>query len=329
MRAKRSLALIGLALAMGCVSPSPPGSEDGEETGGESTTTQSTGGTSTGESGTETETTGGGTDTGGTETGGTDTGETDTGATDTGETDTGGPQECGGPPFPAEYDEEAPEGGAVSMGCADPGGFGSPVEFAATPREDPRMEALAIELDETFIATQSSYDRLVEDVYAIRCEHPEVEHIDYFWWVPDRLSLSLDDATHQLVKDGEYDAWDCLNAWYGFRVDLVGNNAAFVVLSAAGTFDEAKLKSSYEALPGVTAASPNGPAGDGSSICVTADGQTRHYVFEDRWGDCPSGCIWEHDYYFTTDSPGQVVFHGEWSSDSNDPAPDWVGSYGC
>lgn len=236
---------------------------------------------------------------------------------------------CGGPPVGGGGDEEAPEGGVVPIGCDDPGGFGTPAEFAQTPREDPRLEGLAVELDGDFFADQETYDRLVDDVYAIRCDYPEVKNIDYFEWSIPNFAIVFDEPTSQMVKDGTYHGWDCLNAWYGFHTVLISNDGTVAVLRTANNFNMWKIAPSYEDLPGVMNAHPLGVAGDGPSICVTVEGDVWHYVFEDRFGDCAEGCTEEHDYYFSTSIPGQATLHAEWASNSNAPAPPWVALYGC
>ncbi len=226
------------------------------------------------------------------------------------------------------HDAAAGDGGPKEDVRADscPGvGLGTPAEIAATPRADVNLERLALIRSPGVTASQSIYDRVVEDVGRIRGLYPQVAHIDFFPEDDGKgLLLLVDENTFAAMKAGTYDAWDCLHQYYGLEtIDfLVG----FVQLSLKGIYDTRLIAAEYAELPGVTDALPATYAGDGPTICLGAkEGEdVWHYVFDDASGDCPAGCTM-HDYtYFTTTTTGSVTLVATWRSTDSAPVPTWL-----
>ncbi len=219
----------------------------------------------------------------------------------------------------AAGDAGSPSGGAASDDCKSE--VPSAADLASTPRADQNLELLALKFSDDVIADQSVYDRLVRDVGAIRAQDPSVKSIGYF--APNdgkTLLLTVDFPTLTQMQNGSYHAWDCLNAAYGLTgiTPLPASNPTFenyVTVELKGIYRLNLLGEQYAKLAGVSDAGPSSGGGDGSSICVTREEDTWHYVFDEAGGDCPAGCT-EHAYtHFTTDLAGTVTALGKLTAD--------------
>jgi len=227
-------------------------------------------------------------------------------------------------------------GGSTDTGTADTGtvdacaaytGQGTAEALAATPRARPDLEQLAMVLNPGFTADEATYDRLLADTTAMGGLQSRVADITYRAAFPgDRLVVSADASTLAAMQGGTYTDWTCANDWYGLNDTTF--STGFVVLGFPGTFDIAALATEYAAFPGVTAAEPDDYEGDGPSLCVTPDGTTWNYVFDDASGDCSAGCTSHAYFYFTSEPDGTVAYVGSW--DGTGPAtgqPAWVAKY--
>jgi len=211
--------------------------------------------------------------------------------------------------------------------CANFQGQATPAEIAATPRADTNLEALARSMGTTLVADQVVYDRVVQDVGNIRSQYPDMSSITYFEADDGQvLLIGADSATFANMESGKYPAWDCPNALYEMTSFSV--HSFYAQLTFEGSYEMELLGSEYSLLPGVDYAEPNRRVGDGPTICSTEDGPTYHYVFDNAYGDCFSGCIYHDFSYFTTDSQGMVTFHGKWSNSMSVTPPSWVQQYG-
>jgi len=217
--------------------------------------------------------------------------------------------------------------------CASYVGFGT-AQDAATPRAYPELELMAIDLVGGFTADPDVYGRLERDISeAWGLSEPYLGDITYR---PDddgrHLVVAAGASTLQAMANGTYTDWDCANDWYEM-VDIKSATGS-VVVEFEGTYDLDALAVEYANLPNVTFAEPQHVLGDGPTICVTIDGDTYHYVFDEATNDCPSGCIDHTYYYFTTDSDTDFdadPLEPESWSNSQPPftKPTWVDLYGC
>lgn len=223
---------------------------------------------------------------------------TDTGA-DTGGTDTGG-----------------------AATCEDYEGAATPDQVAMTPREDEEAELLTLEATEQVVAPEATYLRVLTDLDAIRELAPDLEEITArASYDPSALLLEVDDATADLIQDGTYDAWECPNTLY--RVSEIDTELLpalpFVVLTFEGRFYIPALVPDYTELEGVISAEPDGVVGDGNDVCLSIEGETHTYVFDEASGDCPAGCI-DHTYWgFEVDPEGNVTALGMFSNEDVEP----------
>jgi len=207
---------------------------------------------------------------------------------------------------------DAPGSGGMQPTIQCPAGVPSAAELAATPREFPELELLALKFSSGIVADQVIYDRFVADVTAIHRQAPDLADVTYYPPNDGRsLILQVDASTYDSMQAGTYDAWSCLNDAYGSSdpsfLDFGSFSASFTL---RGTYDLAQVGAQYAALPGVMNAEP-GVGGRGPTICVTRNGETWHYVVDQASGDCPSGCI-DHKYtHFSSSAAGAVTNLGE------------------
>lgn len=93
-----------------------------------------------------------------------------------------------------------------------------------------------------------------------------------------------------------------------------------VTLASSRPINMAALAKRFAAIKGVTYAEPNGGIGDGPGI--TAQAGTDHWLltYSLGWGDCPSGCIDRHYWYFEVSTSGEVTYTGS----SGTPIPELI-----
>lgn len=226
----------------------------------------------------------------------------------------------------------------VSTSGACTGLPGTDEELALTPRADEEAEGLALLVDGTFVASTASYERIRRDMAAIRAHVPEVRAIRGREFVPVVNVIVGDAPTIATMESGDYHAWDCLHARYGwdkasFSDSPPGWQSATGWLN--GRYASDQIEALYEQLPSVREARTGAGFSDGSRICATREtDDTFHYVFDDASGDCESGCISHHRYYFVSSADGRIGQKGEYPSgdnvDNGDNAefPDWILAYG-
>lgn len=202
-------------------------------------------------------------------------------------------------------------------------------ELAQTPRANLELERLALAIGDTFTADASIYERLVVDVSLIRTMFPEVADIEHLPHFDREIFISASHEVTDLMEDGAYTAWDCLNEYYhvteigymrlGFSFDLIR-------IWFEGIYDLAALAEQYDVLPDINFASPSHYS-EGPTICVTIEGDVYHYVF-DRAEFCGDGCPYHTYYHFYTAAVDATpVAVGEWYNMSGDPPPGWVAQY--
>jgi hypothetical protein len=220
--------------------------------------------------------------------------------------------------------------GPITGPCVEP--LGTPEERALTPRADQNLERLALRLDgDTLTARQTTYERVVEDVAAIRGAHPELAGIGYVGPTESRrLLLSLNDVGALSLRAGEYSAWDCMNAAYGVESVTIGPTdvSTLVEIELGGIYDLARIELQYANLPEVVGARTAPISSNATSeICATRSGDRYDYVIDRTSGECPGLCYHEA-HHFVTNAGGQVIEDGVWRSHQGEPHPDWF-RYSC
>ncbi len=205
-------------------------------------------------------------------------------------------------------------------------------DISQTPREDQNLELLALAHSAGIVADQEVYERIVGDVSEMRALEPAIADIGYrSTYVPNTLGLMVSGDTLNSMEHGDYTAWDCLNS--AFRVTDIDYSWSslttdqFVYLHFEGVYEPLQLGELYGALPEILGAEPDYWIGDGSTICLTTDADTWHYVFDRGGGDCPSGCTEHEYYYFVSEADGAVEMLGVWQDSSAATPPAWVADY--
>ncbi len=216
----------------------------------------------------------------------------------------------------------------ISLMCARYIGQASRGEIAATPRQFPDLERLAIKMGGTFTANPAIYARVVSEVTGIRSSHPQLNY-PYFGENDGKgIILNVDAVTFEQMKSGIYRAWDCPNNLYGLvRADYYAFTERYVLLKFKGIYNTDLLAMEYSRLPGVKSAVSDRWVGGGPDICGTIEGAEYHYVFDLASGDCPAGCINHRYFYFVSSPPEPPRFVGEWQPQMG-AAPDWMKRYG-
>lgn len=212
---------------------------------------------------------------------------------------------------------------APSDACPTP--LGAAADIAATPRSDPNLELLALSIDRGRVtAKEETYSRVVADVAAMREAEPQIASVKYLPPTGGReLLVYPDEQTMELIKDGNYSAWDCLNDFYRLQHMELGADEKYFVLSLKGMYDLELLSQLYKELPGMMEVHPNWGAGDGPTLCAKRNGSEYEYVVDRADGDCPSGCIIHRAHAFRSSAAGQVEPRGVWNSETNEPPPEW------
>lgn len=156
-----------------------------------------------------------------------------------------------GPAFPPIQDTAAFTTCSLPPSC----GQGTPAQIAASPREDEDAEQIALLLGGDLTAPQHLYERVRDDLAALRSAHP-----DELATVPvsarhdaRSLLLQVSPEVAAAISAGTYHEWDCLNGWY--RADSAGlltSNLAQVRFD--GLLDTERIAAEYARLPGIEGA---------------------------------------------------------------------------
>ena len=146
----------------------------------------------------------------------------------------------------------------------------------------------------------------------IREQYPLLSSIDVFpGFIPGSLIVSMTDEALSELEAGTFTGFDEI-----FEEYPVASIHIFTLLPAASIRFEEPLHSPnmlplFLAVEGVTDAQANGAIGDGHDIILHDMGW---YTFKYGWGDCPSGCMYEH-YWEIQIQDGAAVVLQEWGDD--------------
>lgn len=220
------------------------------------------------------------------------------------------------PPDPSRREVTTPPECAGLPGTDD--------ELELTPRLDAEAEVLARRVAGTFTADTPTYERIRRDLASIRARVPAVASVRGGRYA-GVVSLVVDVSTYASMEAGDYTAWDCLHARYGWTSPRMQSSGSIRLASGSvvGRYDMTAIAALYEQLPGVATAGLTGWP-DGPRVCAERDPDgTFHYVFNDASGDCPSGCMEHHLYYFASEPDGAITIKGEHSSEHRSALPDW------
>lgn len=192
-------------------------------------------------------------------------------------------------------------------------GSGEPELTPTQP--DPEALAIALWLSHELKAPTDLYERVRSDLLLVREKFrdslPAVDLKFHEPWEPSRLILGFDQNNYQQISDGQYRAWDSLNALYTLvRIDLSMPAFKMLKLEFEDGLNPEILADAYQQLPGVRFAVPNRYLGERSMLlpAKASDGRLL-YFFRNAWGDCPSGCLYS-EYWVLTVLNGRVIYDG-------------------
>jgi hypothetical protein len=214
----------------------------------------------------------------------------------------------------------------ISLGCSD----STTCPELKPPFDEMSQEAKLIALCLSGeLRPPYSLTRHVEgDLAAIRTtfgeEYSIVEDISFLPpWLASCIIVGFDEATAQMVRDDQYDAWDALNEEYGLAdIDKALLSIGAVVLHFEGVMHPHHLTEIYSQLPGTRYVEPNWYRGDWRNIYPRLAGRNITYLFRDAWGDCPAGCTGQAFWYFTFDGKRPILV-GAWEPRHGVSPPNW------
>lgn len=199
----------------------------------------------------------------------------------------------------------------------------------STPRENAEAEWAALFLSGELVAPDSVYNKVLlglnqlQEFYASSV--PEVRISFYYPTYYSDISIMLDDSARDLVRSGDYIAWDSLNQFYGVtQVDTLSIDHYFVAtIRFSGRLNTSLVCANYNSLPGVWYAdAAASQAGDRPKKYITLKNGLLSFLIRNAWGDCPAGCPYSHYFYFkqTNDS---MVYVGDWNPQTTETPPEW------
>ncbi len=210
-------------------------------------------------------------------------------------------------------------------------------DLALTPRANFDAEYLAMEASGEMVAPQQLYERVVTELAMIREQNSEVngeENCDLTalncpitvrtdWSSDEPLVVGFDEEGQTKIESDTYTDWNELNQFFRMNPIQTILNSSFVILGSDAVVNIEKLSQEYAKLSHITSADPNYLAGDSNDICLSIEGEVHSYIFNEGFGDCPSGCISETYYGFSIDADGNLTQLGTWSNSESSEEPEW------
>jgi len=168
---------------------------------------------------------------------------------------------------------------------------------------------LALEISEELLPPDSLISQIAQDLMLVRIMYPEVATITVMRdWVPGEIFVHLTDDAWNDHQSGSYSGLDSLNSVYGvFAVEEYSIIKGFK-LEFGSCYHPLVLAGIYSGAEGVEWARENSSTGDGDDIISS---QVGYYTFKHGYGDCLSGCLYEHFWEFRVDG-GSVTLLAEY-----------------
>lgn len=152
---------------------------------------------------------------------------------------------------------------------------------------------------------QATYDRIDRDLELIRAAYPALaDQTHAMAWAPNQLIVAL--QQNQPLED-----YECLNTYYQVTDSdflFTGGSGSWYVITFAGKVNVEAIAASYDILPVVNIAEPNGLVG-GQNYWEPVDlgaGKWR-WEIDDGFMDCFDGCDCHRLYVIQTDAPGNLT----------------------
>lgn len=200
------------------------------------------------------------------------------------------------------------------------------------PFENEEAELLALVMSGELCAPRDMYEHVHQDLAQIRSEWgetiPQLQTVVHSpQWDPTGILLDVNEATYREIENGQYTAWDSVNAL--FEVDtitlwqLLHGIAYYAGIGFGGYLNSRLTFDAYVTLPGVIEVSSSTRMGDGPNIYGAVHDWGRAYLFRAAGGDCFSGCIDNRFWYFRSTAEG-IEYAGDWyPTEKGQPLPSW------
>ena len=204
--------------------------------------------------------------------------------------------------------------------------------IAQTPRADTEAELAALWLSGEFVVSESLYVEMRDALKAVRTTYsslsPRISDLHFsHWWGQQRLLPLLSVEGTSDYRAGRHHDLDSLTELVnGEIIDTFtfSHNGDFEVrIQFAGVLNIDSVEVMYESLPSVSGIDHYSFMPDRPNIYPwrLSDGSLT-LLFRDAWGDCLSGCIYSHFWYFRV-SDDAIEYVGDYISDGNHAKPDW------
>jgi hypothetical protein len=206
--------------------------------------------------------------------------------------------------------------------------------IAQTPRADTEAELAALWLSGEFVVSESLYVEMRDALKAVRTTYgalsPQIGDIQFsHWWSGREISPLLTVQGMSDYRAGRHHDLDSLTELLnGETIDTVAfslfESPYFEVrIHFAGILNIDSVEAMYESLSSVGGIDHHSNFGDGPNLYPwrLSDGRLT-LLFRDAWGDCLSGCIHSHFWYFRM-SGDSVEYVGDYIFDPFHLEPDW------
>lgn len=215
----------------------------------------------------------------------------------------------------------------MALSCSNPVGE---EDLDITAKDNEEAELIALCLSGELAAPDYYYNRVLKNLAAVRSQFgPWIEPVSRIKftspWTPSRVVIGFDAETFNLVKNGEYHAWDELNTQYHVvEINITSLRAINVaILNFENRLHPRRLAELYAYLPGVRYAEHSSILGGSYNIYPRQTPRGITYLFRDGWGDCWSGCIYNEYWYFVVEGSSGVFLIGHWAPHLNPEEPEW------
>nr|MBN2276939.1 hypothetical protein [candidate division Zixibacteria bacterium] len=239
----------------------------------------------------------------------------------------------------------------VPSGCGDsdnpikvglPGN--NPDPWAGLPAITPEMVAnadfdnsepglMALWYGDELLASGALFARFRDRLKEVRETYggsiPEANITFQFPYKVGKLLIQLSEEAAAEFRAGTYTEWDSLNTLFGVTsidTSVLFTDCNCVSLHFKGQLHPKYLAEYYRPLAGVILCEPNGYGGDWSNMYPWLVEGKVTFLARDAWGDCPSGCLNSHFFYFRENDQGGMDYIGSWLTGfevESEPEPEW------
>jgi hypothetical protein len=226
-----------------------------------------------------------------------------------------------------EVADETPE----PVMCGDMVMLSSKEAMAKSPRGDQNAERLALMLTGELLASDGAYERVRADMAAISGADSATpsQMVNY---ASQRFSFVVSDEVMAALVEESFDAWDCINEWYGVKDVTVLDAINGVFLDFDALYHPLRLAEVYNQIPGLSGGEADSVVGLSADIqvCNRELSETHRYVYNSEPSDgvdCLAGCgPWQYTAY-DVNAEGEVSEVASWvSSETGESVPEWYES---